>query len=100
MNKIIYNLRKLTTQQNYLLYKENMKPLVSICLPTRNGAKTITKTIKSILSQKYNNYELLISINQSSDKTYLICKNFQARIKKLNFYSKKNYYLLPKIRII
>ena len=49
-----------------------MKPLVSICLPTRNVSKTITKTIKSILSQKYNNYELLISINQSSDKTYLI----------------------------
>ena len=66
-----------------------MKPLVSICLPTRNGAKTITKTIKSILSQKYNNYELLISINQSSDKTYLICKNFQKRNKKIKIFIQK-----------
>ena len=71
-----------------------MNPLVSICLPTRNGEKTITKTIKSILSQKYKNYELLISINSSNDKIYSICKNFKKRNKKIKIFTQK-FFLSP-----
>ena len=67
-----------------------MKPLISVCLPTRNGEKTITKAIKSILSQKYKNYELLISINASDDKTCSICKNFKKRNKKIKIFVQKN----------
>lgn len=68
-----------------------MYPLVSICLPTRNGEKTIRKTIKSIFSQKYKNYELLISINSSKDKTYLICKNLKKKNKKIKIFVQKNF---------
>ena len=53
------------------------KPKISVCLPTRNGHKYLEKSIKSILKQSYNNYELIISDNNSDKKTKLILKNLQ-----------------------
>lgn len=53
-----------------------LSPLVSIGLPTFNGAKTIVQTIKSVLRQSYRNIELVISDNASEDDTKLICQKF------------------------
>ena len=68
-----------------------MKPLVSICLPTRNGEKTIKRALKSVVAQKYKNYELLISINASEDKTYFICKNFKKHNKRIKIFVQKKF---------
>ncbi len=51
-------------------------PLVSIGLPTFNGAKTIVQAIKSVLRQSYRNIELVISDNASEDDTEIICNRF------------------------
>lgn len=45
------------------------KPLVSILIVTYNAEKTIWWTLASIFDQTYNDYELLILDNNSSDKT-------------------------------
>jgi len=58
-------------QQSYSLL-----PLVSIGLPTFNGAKTIAQAIKSVLKQSYRNIELVISDNASEDETEDICRRF------------------------
>lgn len=44
-------------------------PLVSIILPTYNGAFSILKAIKSVQSQTFQNWELLIIIDGSVDST-------------------------------
>ncbi|NJL88387.1 MAG: glycosyltransferase family 2 protein [Coleofasciculaceae cyanobacterium SM2_1_6] len=54
----------------------SLLPLVSIGLPTFNGAKTITQAIKSVLKQSYRNIELVISDNASEDETEIICQRF------------------------
>jgi glycosyltransferase involved in cell wall biosynthesis len=51
-------------------------PLVSIGLPTFNGAETIIQAIKSVLKQSYRNIELVISDNASEDDTEIICSRF------------------------
>jgi glycosyltransferase involved in cell wall biosynthesis len=43
--------------------------LVSIVLTTKNGARTLTKTLDSISKQTYKNYELIAVDNHSTDET-------------------------------
>jgi len=61
----------------------------SILIPTYNGESVIKQTLLSILSQNYNNYEIIISDDHSSDKTIDIIKSYKD--KRLKIYrNKKN----------
>lgn len=44
-------------------------PLVSICIPTYNGEKYIEEALISALNQTYKNIEIIISDDNSSDRT-------------------------------
>lgn len=46
------------------------QPKITIIIPTRNGGKYLPYAVESVLSQKYENLELIISINHSTDNTY------------------------------
>lgn len=60
-------------------------PHISVCMATYNGEKYIKKQIDSILCQLKPNDELIISDDQSSDKTLDIIKSIDdSRIKILN----------------
>lgn len=45
------------------------QPLVSICLPTYNAGKTVMSTLQSVLNQTYQNLEILVVDNASTDST-------------------------------
>ena len=49
-----------------------MKPLVSVCIPAYNNAPYIMETVNSILAQTYENIELIIVDDNSSDETLQI----------------------------
>ncbi len=59
--------------------------LVSIILPTRNRAGTLTRAINSVLMQSYANWELIIIDDGSTDDTAQVMKAYRAerRIKYL-----------------
>lgn len=56
-----------------------MKPLVSIGLPVYNGEPFLREAIDSLLSQDYDNFEIVISDNASTDKTEEICQYYEKR---------------------
>lgn len=58
------------------------QPLVSISIPVYNAEKTIAETIQSIINQTYNNLEIIIVDNASTDNTLQVIKKFKdPRIK-------------------
>lgn len=56
-----------------------MNDLVSIIMPTYNSCQFIKQSIKSVLSQTYSNWELIIIDDCSNDNTYGIVKEFDDK---------------------
>ena len=57
-------------------------PKVSVCMPVYNGENYIAESIRSVLDQTYQDFELIISDNCSTDNTPKIIKSFNdSRIK-------------------
>lgn len=55
---------------------------LSIIIPTYNSSKTLRQTLNSILSQTFNDYEVLIMDGMSKDNTVSICQSYKdSRIK-------------------
>lgn len=53
-------------------------PKVTICVPVRNGARTIQRTLDSLLKQDYPNYEIIVSDNCSDDDTAHIVSQYAS----------------------
>lgn len=53
-----------------------MTPLISIVLPTYNGARYIRKSIESCLAQSFQNFELVIVNDCSTDNTLEIVQEY------------------------
>lgn len=60
---------------------------VSIVIPVYNGEQYIEKTIRSALLQMYNDYEIIVVNDGSTDKTEEICDRYKSMIRLIN---KKN----------
>jgi glycosyltransferase involved in cell wall biosynthesis len=64
---------------------DSTKPLVSIGMPAYNGEKFIHQAIHSLLTQDYENFELIISDNASTDKTSSICQSYADRDARIRY---------------
>ena len=68
----------------------------SIILPTYNQSEFLKKSIKSILSQTFKNWELLIINNNSTDNTDNVIKSFKDN--RIKVYKINNKNILAKSR--
>ena len=64
----------------------NRKPFVSIGMPVYNGGNFIRPALESLLAQDYENFELIISDNHSTDSTQEICSEYLNRDKRIRYY--------------
>ena len=59
-----------------------MKPDVSVCIPVYNGVPYIKEAIQSVLSQTFQDFELLVLDNRSTDDTLATVAEFKdARLR-------------------
>ncbi len=66
------------------------KPLVSIILPLFNAKKYIYQTLRSIQNQTYQNIEVIVIDDGSTDGSKEICEKFVDSDTRFKLYSKKN----------
>jgi glycosyltransferase involved in cell wall biosynthesis len=62
------------------------QPLVSIGLPVYNGERFIREVLDSLLAQSYQQFELIISDNASTDRTAEICQEYLAKDRRIRYY--------------
>jgi glycosyltransferase involved in cell wall biosynthesis len=61
-------------------------PKISVCIPTYNTARYLPEAIESVLRQDFEDYELVICDNASTDGTPEICRNYlDPRIRYVRF---------------
>lgn len=61
-------------------------PRVSIGLPVFNGANYLRRSVQSILAQDYEDLELIIADNASTDETESICRELAARDARIRYH--------------
>jgi len=69
----------------------NINPLISICIPSYNGAETISKTLDVIIPQLSEKFEIIICDDCSTDATLNIAENYQLKFNSIKvFKNNKN----------
>jgi len=61
-------------------------PTISIGLPVYNGENFLAEAIESVLTQTFQDYELVISDNASTDATQAICQRYAAQDGRIRYY--------------
>lgn len=69
-----------------------MSPFFSIITVTKNSENKIDKTIKSILSQSYKNFEYIIIDGNSEDETFKKIQKYKNKKIKIFCIDDKNFY--------
>lgn len=60
-------------------------PTVSIAVPIYNGERFLAQALDSLLGQSFQDFELIISDNASTDKTAAICQRYAARDARIRY---------------
>lgn len=68
----------ITTRQQFHVNPES--PKISVVVPAYNEAEFIAITLKSLINQTYNNFELIVVDNNSEDDTSDVAKKYGARV--------------------
>ncbi len=55
-------------------------PLISICIPTYNGATYLQEALDSVKTQTYKNIEVVVSDDASSDNTLQLIEKFKEEV--------------------
>lgn len=64
--------------------------MISVIVPVYNGEKTIERCVRSILSQKQVQLELLLIDDGSADKTYALCRSLAEGDSRIRLFHQEN----------
>lgn len=64
--------------------------MISVIVPVYNASSQLPRCIESILNQTYQDFELLLMDDGSSDNSLQICQDYEARDSRIRVYTHKN----------
>jgi len=71
-------------------------PRLSIGLPVYNGEKYLAESLEALLGQSYEDFELIISDNASTDGTAGICRRYEKQDSRIRYIrQQRNIGLIP-----
>ena len=68
----------------------NHSPFISVIIPVYNTEQYLEKCIDSILNQSFQNFEIILINDGSTDRSESICKQFAVRDDRIVFLSQSN----------
>lgn len=71
--------KKRKLKKNPQVINENYKPFVTVMIPAHNEAGVITKTVENVLEMDYENFEVIVIDDRSSDDTASVIKNLEDK---------------------
>jgi glycosyltransferase involved in cell wall biosynthesis len=63
----------------------NVAPRLSVGLPVHNGESYLAESLEALLGQTYENFELIISDNASTDGTAGICRRYEKQDSRIRY---------------
>jgi glycosyltransferase involved in cell wall biosynthesis len=71
-------------------------PRLSVGLPVYNGEKYLEQALDALLGQTFEDFELIVSDNASTDETSRICRAYQERDRRIRYFRQsRNIGLAP-----
>ena len=64
---------------------QNYRPFITIMIPAHNEASVIRDTVENILKVDYDNYEIILIDDRSTDDTPIVIKQINAEIPKIKY---------------
>lgn len=68
----------------------NLNSKISVIIPVYNAQDTIEQTVHSVTSQSYQNLEIILVNDGSTDTSYEICKKLQLEDSRIKIFDKEN----------
>ena len=63
----------------------NEVPRLTVGLPVYNGEKYLAESLEALLGQSYEDFELIISDNASTDGTADICRRYEKQDSRIRY---------------
>src|SRR5260370_9114410 len=67
------------------------QPLVSVVTPVYNGAQYLSESIESVLAQTYQNWELIVVNNCSTDDSVEIARRYAAKDERIRIVENEKF---------
>src|SRR5258708_1387752 len=80
---------QLWQKMNSGLFKMD-SPFFSIIIPTHNSAKKLSPCLESIISQSFQNFEIIIVDGASSDDTFSVVNHYREANSNIRWFSEKD----------
>ena len=68
------------------------RPRVSIGMPVYNGGRYLEEALQSVLSQSYEDFDVVISDNASTDDTEEICRTYARSDERIRYFRLRQNY--------
>ena len=77
---------------------DDMADLVSIIIPVFNSENYLDRCINSVLNQTYDNLDVILVNDGSTDNSLKICKKYELKDKKVTVINQNNLgFLVPEM---
>jgi glycosyltransferase involved in cell wall biosynthesis len=75
----------------------SQEPLVSVLMPVYNAERFLAQAVESILAQTYRNFEFIIAVDWSTDRSLAILERYAAQDTRIRLSSRPNANLVVRL---
>lgn len=80
---LAYNFKKRKLKKYPQVINEDYKPFVTVMIPAHNEEDVISNTVENILSMDYENFEIIVIDDRSTDNTASVLKDLEKKYDKV-----------------